>query len=230
MTARLPHAAAVPPRISGPWAILVAYILAEAAASLINGAAAGVSGPGLRLAEDYLTPGLALLSAGLVLTRGRHVLRQLASWPGIRWILAGVLAGVVLKVVGDFAVMLEAHLARTAPAGNNPLVLHPHAFGGVLSIGAIVVAATVVAPMGEELFFRGLLFGWLRSRWRWPSAALAAAILFALAHASWALLAPLALVGFGLCWLYERSGSLWPPVLAHATVNAVAVVAALVRL
>ncbi len=230
MRAWLPRAAAVPPRIAGPWAIVAAYIMAEVAASLVNAAATGPSGPGLRLAEEYLTPGLALLAAGLVLARDRTVLAQVAAWPGLRWILAGVLAGAALKIVGDLAVTLEAHLARTAPAGNNPLALHPQAFHGALSVGALAIAATVVAPLGEELFFRGLLFGWLRSRWRWPSAAFAAAILFAFAHASWGLLAPLALAGFGLCWLYERSGSLWPPVLAHATLNAVAVVAALVRL
>lgn len=208
----------------------MAYVLAELAAGLVAGALSGVSGAGLQLAEGYLVSGLALLAGGLVLARrGRIPLRGVAAWPGARWIAGGVVAGLVLKGLGDLVLTAQDRLLGEPPPTNNPLALHPQAFHGAVALAAVVLAVTVVAPLGEELFFRGVIFGWLRSLWGLPAAALAAGFLFAAAHGSLGLLLPLTLVGFGLCCLYQQSGSLWPPVLAHAALNAVAVVAALGR-
>ena len=94
----------------------------------------------------------------------------------------------------------------------------------VLTICALVV----LAPLGEELLFRGLLLRGLVRRMRfWPAALLSSA-LFASAHIDAYLLWPraIALVGTGvaLAWIYRRRGY-WASVAAHATVNAVASIA-----
>ena len=220
---------AAPPLLAAPRPIIAAYVLAEVAAYAVNLGLAAISGTGLQLAEASLTPALALLSGGLLVARGGVGLRRVAAWPGWWWAAGGVMAGAALKVIGDAALSLETRLTASGPVGNNPLALQPNAFQGVVAIALLALAAVVAAPLAEELFFRGLLYGWLRTRWRWPAAALVASVVFAAAHGNWELLLPLFLAGIGLCWLYERSGSLWPSVLAHATLNAVAVVAALVR-
>jgi hypothetical protein len=95
-------------------------------------------------------------------------------------------------------------------------------------IGLTVLAVVVLAPVGEELLFRGLLLRALVRRIRFWPAALLSALLFAAAHADAYLLWPraIALAGTGvvLAWLYRWRGY-WASVTAHATVNIVAATA-----
>jgi uncharacterized protein len=102
--------------------------------------------------------------------------------------------------------------------------------GSTLNLLIVVVLITVVAPLGEELFFRGFFFGALRN-WRgvWP-AAIATGAIFGLIHAGSAplgLLVPLAAFGVGLCLLYHFSGSLYPCIALHALNNSIALGATL---
>lgn len=114
------------------------------------------------------------------------------------------------------------------------LVLQPEQedIGGELGVGdpnlliaiSAVLVIAVVAPVTEELFFRGFVFAGLRSRWPlWPSA-LGVGLIFGLVHAPTGLTAvvPLAGLGVALCWLYDRTGSLWPCVFAHVINNGLA--------
>lgn len=83
-----------------------------------------------------------------------------------------------------------------------------------------------LAPLVEELVFRGLLYGWLAGRWGSGIAFIGSSLAFAAAHVELThviLVLPLGLV-FG--WLRWRSGSLWPSLVAHMANNGLAVVAA----
>jgi membrane protease YdiL (CAAX protease family) len=83
-----------------------------------------------------------------------------------------------------------------------------------------------LAPLVEELVFRGLLYGWLAGRWGSGIAFIGSSLAFAAAHVELThviLVLPLGLV-FG--WLRWRSGSLWPSLVAHMINNGLAVVAA----
>lgn len=98
------------------------------------------------------------------------------------------------------------------------------------SAGSLVVAGlliVVAAPLSEELFFRGFMFAGLRrSIPLWPAAVLSAAIWGALhlGGGNVGVAIQLAIFGVILAWLYERSGTLWAPILAHATNNTIAFV------
>ncbi len=99
------------------------------------------------------------------------------------------------------------------------------AHGSLANALAVVVLVTVIAPLGEELFFRGFFFGALRN-WRGPVlAALLTGATFGLIHAGSApvgYLLPLAIFGVGLCVLYELTGSLYPAIALHALNNSIA--------
>src|SRR4030095_14571368 len=89
------------------------------------------------------------------------------------------------------------------------------------------------APLGEEVAFRGVLYAALRSRFGvMPAAALSAAV-FALAH-GYGGLGVVAVFWSGALWAlsYEKTGSLWPSIIAHCLGNlmATAGVMALLRL
>ncbi len=88
-----------------------------------------------------------------------------------------------------------------------------------------VMAIVVLAPIAEEIFFRGFFFAGLRTRWSlWPSALLSGAV-FGLVHAPTGPTAaiPLAGLGVGLAWLYNKTGSIYPSMLAHFLNNAIAI-------
>jgi len=93
---------------------------------------------------------------------------------------------------------------------------------------AVAIGAVVLAPFAEELFFRGLLLqGLWRSFGRWPAILVSAAI-FGLAHIGPSLLGSVLSVGSGvvagvaLGWAFSRSENLAVSVVAHGTINAVA--------
>jgi len=83
----------------------------------------------------------------------------------------------------------------------------------------IAFFAVVLAPVVEELLFRGLFFPLLRDAGLPRLAWLGTALLFGLIHGNAAAFLPLAVFGFFLAWLYERTGNLLAPVAAHAGFN-----------
>lgn len=238
-----------PPRRAGlvPSDILVALLFLLAGSLLVPGAWAALDGlqpadiepasAARRLAlRSLVAQALTQLPAVLyVLWRARQTpdgFRELGVLPPARrgglaagWrALAGALAltmgmGVLVSLVGEWLVeptprigheMLEAMRQRQARA----------------SLAMLLVSAVVVAPVLEEVLFRGLVQTALleaggRGR-RW-AVIFVAASWFALVHVGqpWQALPPLFVLGIVLGWVYERTGSLAPCVIVHAGFNAV---------
>jgi membrane protease YdiL (CAAX protease family) len=95
------------------------------------------------------------------------------------------------------------------------------------SFGAVpvqVLLIVVAAPISEEVCFRGMLFGGLRTRLPRFAAALISALLFGGLHALTGVSAvpPLIAFGFILALLYEKTGSIVPGILLHMLNNSVA--------
>lgn len=91
-----------------------------------------------------------------------------------------------------------------------------------IAAGLLIV---VFAPISEEIFFRGFMFGALRTRLSlWPAAAISAFV-FGLLHLSsgdFSVVPPLMVLGLLFAWLYEYTGSLGPPIVLHMINNAIA--------
>ncbi len=83
-----------------------------------------------------------------------------------------------------------------------------------------LVLAVVVAPLVEEIMFRGLLYTWLRQRAGVAISVVLTSLVFALIHPQGPIGVPLLfLIGAALAILREWRGSLVAPVLCHACVN-----------
>jgi membrane protease YdiL (CAAX protease family) len=82
--------------------------------------------------------------------------------------------------------------------------------------------AALLAPLCEELAFRGHLLPLLRARLPARAAIVTGALAFAAMHFDPVRLASVFLLGCVFGWLAWRSGSLWPAVAAHAGNNGVA--------
>lgn len=97
--------------------------------------------------------------------------------------------------------------------------------GGGWKTVVAVFSVLVLAPLAEEMFFRGVLyriFKWAFSASRFGAiaAAVLSGVLFALIHADAYVFVPLALMGVFLCMAYEKGGSILSPILVHAAFNA----------
>jgi hypothetical protein len=86
---------------------------------------------------------------------------------------------------------------------------------GFLAWSLIIIRACILAPLTEELLFRGLLFGWLRSYFGVIITIILTTLLFTGMH-FYPILYPIAIL-FGLIsgWVRERTGSSFNFVIAH---------------
>jgi membrane protease YdiL (CAAX protease family) len=86
----------------------------------------------------------------------------------------------------------------------------------------LLLAGVVLAPLGEEIFFRGFFFQALRGRYGWVKAMLISAAVFAIFHLQLVALIPTFLLGCVLALAYQRSNSIWPGIILHFLVNGLA--------
>lgn len=81
------------------------------------------------------------------------------------------------------------------------------------------LVGAILAPLVEEIFFRGFLFQGFRATYGWTRAMLISSAIFAVAHLDPVALIPTFILGCLLAYLYHRTNSIWPPVIIHVLVN-----------
>ena len=131
--------------------------------------------------------------------------------------------------IGVLAFILRLGLAKLfiiAMPGWLEMVRPPFAFDpglGHAAIAGFLIMTILITPFVEEVFFRGFMFKWMTGHRPVWLAALVSSILFGIAH----ILPPQAisatLMALALCWLYWRTGSIWPAIAAHITNNAIGI-------
>lgn len=143
-------------------------------------------------------------------------LRGTRFWPALGWMLLAFLALVIVSYAWSTALGVDDQENL------------PESLGVDQSTAALIATAilvTVLAPIAEELLFRGYVFPALRN-WRGTApAVLITGLLFGGLHVlsspAYALL-PLSVFGALLCLLYLRTRSLYPCIALHALNNCVA--------
>ncbi len=180
---------------------------------------------GLVIADTFVQDVAFVVAAVYCAKAASHSLVR--SWqlglrrPGQGWWYAGLM---VLGLIVAF-IALDAIWGEISHPTKEKLL---ETLGTKESKSLLVLSAAltcVVAPIGEEVLFRGYMFTALRN-WRGTlPAALVVGLLFGGVHvtsAPAADLVPLAALGFGLCILYRFTGSLYPSIGAHALNNSLA--------
>jgi len=158
-----------------------------------------------------------------------------SGWTGLglhrkniaRSVLVGVLTGALtaLVVLGTGWLIVELF-------GKNP---EPQPIEQALKysvqgwqIWALALAGVILAPVKEEILFRGFLYPALRDRVGIKWGILLTAIFFALAHGDLIRFVPLLIGGIALNMVFERTGSLYTAIVAHAIWNGAMGIIALV--
>ena len=103
--------------------------------------------------------------------------------------------------------------------GSNPLLELVLESRNPLSLVVFAVTATLLAPLYEELVFRGVLLPALVTRFGAVAGVAITSALFAVAHLSLVEFAPLFVLGIVLGWLRLGSGGLSRSVLMHSAWN-----------
>jgi membrane protease YdiL (CAAX protease family) len=81
------------------------------------------------------------------------------------------------------------------------------------------IVGVILAPIVEEIFFRGFLFQGFRQKYGWVTAMLLSSAIFGVAHMDLVALIPTFILGNVLAYVYHRSNSVWPGVILHFIVN-----------
>jgi membrane protease YdiL (CAAX protease family) len=144
-------------------------------------------------------------------TRPMRRLVLLGLGVGLASVVANALLGAFVVLITGTQDAPEQALFGDALAGGSRMLL-------------AVVAAGILAPLIEEVLFRGLLYRALRRRQSVALAAVLSSLAFAVIHAEIVVSQPLALINLTLLavlWavLYERTGSLIVPIVAHSVFN-----------
>ena len=93
-----------------------------------------------------------------------------------------------------------------------------------LAIIGLCFCVIILAPIGEEIFFRGLLFQALSRKLGIWLAIIVSGLIFAALHLSLYALLPLVATGIALAYIFYRSGNLWVSITAHAAINTISTV------
>ncbi|MGN6258557.1 MAG: lysostaphin resistance A-like protein [Solirubrobacterales bacterium] len=206
--------------------VAVIGVLLALAAGIALGAPAAIAGHkhggglttlgnvGVQLATAL---GFLLVPMAISATRGAQDLREILRRLGLRafrpsalkWMAAAI--GVYLLFATFYSLVIVEPKQKDIAEG----------FGAV---PVQVLLIVILAPISEEVCFRGMLFGGLRTNIARLPAAIIGGLIFGGLHALTGISAvpPLMVFGFLLCLLYEKTGSIVPGIMLHMLNNVVA--------
>lgn len=126
---------------------------------------------------------------------------------GLIWAVSfGLAAGAILFVIDLLGIKMRALFQMQLPFGSRQLI-------------AFFLVGAIIAPIAEEIFFRGILYGYFR-KWGIPAAIILSTLLFVLSHSSGRIVPVTQIVG-GILFAvaYEVEKNLLVPITIHILGN-----------
>ena len=216
--------------VAGGFVVISAVGVPVMAGPLVRSLTSGLASPRREALGVVIQYGVMALPSVLILRRQIRALPvdQLPVDGWLQWKFKPVLSAMGSAVTGWLmvtpVVMLTGWLLVKLvgdPGGSNPLLELVLGSRDPLALVLLAFTAVVLAPLFEELIFRGALLPVLAERLGAITGVVLSALLFGLAHISIGELAPLTVLGIGLAMVRLSSGRLFPCVLMHALWNAI---------
>ena len=131
-----------------------------------------------------------------------------------------VLLLILLFVIGSTLILVAVTLVAELLGSSASIVTEGNILsGGPIPIAVAVLTSLLLAPVAEELFFRGVLYQALRQRMGALLATAGSALLFTLVHARSTMAPEALLLGVVLTMMFERTNSLYPSICMHMLYN-----------
>lgn len=173
-----------------------------------------------------------LFFAGSVLVlgvaRGKLSLRDIGFIPPRlewKWFFGAIMISLALLPLRGIIGVTTQYLAGGNLDGlqERMAVIAPDGFTWVGFL-VTLIGAGILVPISEELFFRGAIFTWFRGHYNFPIAMFASALIFGLGHFDTiGVVASSFVLALANAYVFEKSKTLWAPILMHITTNSVAV-------
>jgi membrane protease YdiL (CAAX protease family) len=166
----------------------------------------------------------------LGIRRRKFTWADMGLWPPrVQWYWPLVVVGVALAILplrAGLGLLVQLLLGGDLQSlQTRAQVFVPGAHFSWLDFAVTLLGAGLLAPISEELYFRGLIHRWLQPRFTFWVRVLISTSFFALAHFdSLAVVVASFLLGMACAVIYELSQSLWMPILMHIFNNSLAVV------
>lgn len=143
-------------------------------------------------------------------------LNKIKLWEAVKWVLKGF--GIVI-IFNAFILILigpEAELPGFKPQDPHVTIFDTSPMGILIAIAVFIF----IAPVVEEILFRGFILQTLLNKFRpWIASAISAGI-FALIHFEFQSIGIILFLALVLNWIFMRSKSLWPCIGFHMLNNA----------
>jgi membrane protease YdiL (CAAX protease family) len=210
-------------------AALMAGFAAAMVAGLLLGAGGAIFGAGLGDPPASVSI-LSVIAQDVCLIGAALFFARITSWPrpeqfGLR---PAPLKRSAAYVIGGYVSFLLFSLLWLAIIGQSDtedtITESLGAKDSTVALIAVTFVVTVCAPLAEEFLFRGYFFGALRKNGFW-FAALFTGLAFGVVHifgSPIAFIIPLVALGAGLCFIREKTGSLYPCIALHCINNSLA--------
>ncbi|GAB2552818.1 CPBP family intramembrane glutamic endopeptidase [Gracilibacillus alcaliphilus] len=138
-------------------------------------------------------------------------------------VLWSVLGFIMVMVAQYVAVFIEMLVLRIPPGSENTMNL----MGIARQSPIFIIIIALIGPILEELVFRKAIFGTLYKKMNFFFAALLSGVIFAAVHMDFDHLLIYTAVGMVLAFLYVETKRIIVPIIAHMSMNSVAVIAQL---
>jgi len=143
-------------------------------------------------------------------------LREMSS----KWIVLSIVFGLLAIPLSSLtANLLQSIFGLSTENPQLPfLIPEDLSLGGMFTMAVLV---GLIVPFVEELFFRGILYGWLRNRFNIWVGVLVSSAIFGIVHIDFAVAGTAFVLGIILGLVYEYSKSLWSSIIIHAINNGI---------
>lgn len=218
--------------------LLIIFFASQFAAALLVGGYADIFSLGKFWLEDSTIAQFAFIAITEVIAIFSVI--QLARLARIKLSRIGLVHPVLMDLVRallSYAVYFVFLMVVMGVLSSHSLVdteqKQQVGFGSASTVKDLLLVFTslvILVPIAEEIMFRGFLFSSLRAKYGFVISALVTSIIFGVAHLQFGSGAPLLwsvavdtlMLSLIMCYIRERSGSLWPSIFLHSIKNGIA--------